>query len=265
MNEAPLNVASWGAGDPVVLVHSGGMSSRQWKKLAERLAGTHRVLAPDLLGSGDNPPWPEDKPFEFGMDVDALATLLGTLPKPAHLVGHSYGGLLALTLARKYPERVRSLAVFDPVAFGVLHGAQDTEGLSDLARAAENPVFTDERLGGSDAWMQAFVDYWNGPGSWRAMPEPSRASFLRVGRKVFQEVRTLMLDRTGPDAYAKVTLPTLLMFGEKSPAAARRVVTLLSQALPAATLVQIPGAGHMGPLTHGTLVNERIAEHLARA
>ncbi|PTL75516.1 alpha/beta fold hydrolase [Vitiosangium sp. GDMCC 1.1324] len=266
MREASLSVTSWGQGDPVLALHSGGMSSRQWRKLGERLASAYRVFAPDFLGSGDNPLWPDDKPFDFSQDVEAIAALLESLPRSAHLVGHSYGGLIALTLARKYPDRVRSVAVFDPVAFGVLHRASDAEGLADLARASENrPEFQDEARGGGDAWMQAFVDYWNGEGSWRAMPAPSRESFLRVGRKVFQEVRSLMLDRTAAEDYAQVTGPALLLYGEKSPAAARRVVTVLARALPSATLVEVPGAGHMGPITHPGLVNERIAEHLARA
>lgn len=264
MGEA-LTVASWGKGEPVVLLHSGGMSSRQWRKLGERLAGTWHVLAPDFLGSGDNPPWPEGQPFHFHQDVEAVAALLGTLPRSAHVVGHSYGGLIAMTLARLHPERVRSVAVFDPVTFGVLHRAEDAEGLADLARAEGQPIFLDETRGGGEAWMEAFVDYWNGPGSWRAMTEPSRQAFLRVGRKVFLEVNSLMRDRTAAEEYAHVPGPALLLHGERTPLAARRVVELLARAMPTATLEAIAGAGHMGPLTHPGLVNERIAAHLARA
>ena len=47
------------------LLHSGGMSSRQWRKLAELLSRKRSVRAPDFLGSGDNEPWPADKPFHF--------------------------------------------------------------------------------------------------------------------------------------------------------------------------------------------------------
>lgn len=265
MGEVPLSVASWGKGAPVVLLHSGGMSSRQWRRLGERLAGSWHVLAPDFLGSGDNPPWPEEQPFEFHQDVEAIAALLGTLPRSAHVVGHSYGGLIAMTLARKYPERVRSVAVFDPVTFGVLHRAGDARGLANLPGAEGQPVLLDDAHGGGDAWMESFVDYWNGGGSWRAMPEPSRQAFLRVGRKVYYEVRSLMRDRTAAEEYARIPGPALLLHGERSPLAARRVVELLQRAMPTASLEGIAGAGHMGPLTHPGLVNERIAAHLARA
>ncbi|AKU97995.1 alpha/beta superfamily hydrolase [Labilithrix luteola] len=259
-----LHTTSRGEGQPVVMLHSGGMSSRQWKKLGDVLATSHRVVAPDFLGSGSNPPWPEGERFDFTMDVEAVAKIVGELGQPVHLVGHSYGGLVAMTLARRSPGSVRSVAVYDPVAFGVLHAANDVEGLTDLARN-DKPIFFDLERGGSDAWFEVFVDYWNGPGSWRAMPEPARQSFLQVGRKVFFEVYSLLQDRTAASAYAPIEAPALLLTGEASPAAAKRVAARLADSMPHGRLVQISGAGHMGPITHGAAVNEAIREHVASA
>jgi pimeloyl-ACP methyl ester carboxylesterase len=254
-----------GTAQPALLLHSSGMSSRQWGRLAEILGRTHDVIAPDLLGSGANPPWPDEKAFDLSEDVDAIERLVERLAEPAHLVGHSYGGLLALTLARRAPERVRSLAVYDPVAFGVLHAANDAEGLEDLDRAGKNPVFTDFEHGGDDAWFEVFVDYWNGPGAWRGMTRSGRESFLRVGRKVFYEVWSLIHDRTPASAYAGIDAPALFLGGADSPAAARRVVALLGEAFPRGRVQMVPGAGHMGPLTHAAMVNDAIVAHINNA
>lgn len=250
---------------PVVLLHSGGMSSRQWRRLAEALAPSHPVVAPDLLGSGDNPPWPDDAPFDLDVELAPLEQRIAALARPVHLVGHSYGGLLALTLARRAPERVRSLAVYDPVAFGVLHAADDREGLADLARAERDPVFTDPVRGGDAAWFEAFIDYWNGPGGWQGLSAPAQQSFLRVGRKVFAEVMALMQERSPAAAYAGIVAPTLLLAGGRSPAAARRVVALLAGALPRAQTLVLEDAGHMGPLTHAERVNAAIVAHIDAA
>ena len=250
---------------PVVLLHSGGMSSRQWRRLADALGGTHRVVAPDFLGSGANPAWPDAAPFGFPQDLDVIQRLVEGFGQPAHVVGHSYGGLIAIQLARRAPHLIRSVAAYDPVAFGVLHGAADAEGLADLARAEEAPLFADASRGGSDAWFELFVDYWNGPGSWRAMAAPGRDAFLRVGRKVFLEVDSLMKDRTPASAYAGVTAPALFLTGERSPAAARRTVAILAAAFPRGRAQTVAGAGHMGPISHGAAVNEAIAAHLAAA
>jgi pimeloyl-ACP methyl ester carboxylesterase len=261
----PLQVTVRGEGEPAVLLHSGGMSGRQWRKLGDALAPTHRVYTPDFLGSGENPPWPPDAPFHFHQDVEALGEVLAGIEGPVHLAGHSYGGLIALELARKAPAKVRSLAVYDPVAFGVLHGTQDREGLDDLSRASSNPLFSHPEQGGSESWFEAFVDYWNGPGSWSALKPAAREAFLRVGRKVYLEVSTLMEDRTPLPAYAAITAPSLLLHGEHTPASARRVVALLGTTIPRATVRPIPAAGHMGPITHAEAVNAAITQHFLAA
>ena len=250
-----------GEGELVLLLHSGGMSSRQWRRLAERLGTSHRVVSPDFLGSGDNPPWPPEQPFDFHADVSEIRTILDAYGPAAHLVGHSYGGLVAATIARERPAEVRSLSLYDPVAFGILHDPPDDAGLADLDRAGNNPIFLDDSLGGSEPWFSVFVEFWNGPGSWAAMPAPAREAFLKVGRKVYYEVRSLMADHTPASAYAVVRAPTLLLTGERTPTAARKVIERLAAALKAQVEV-VEGAGHMGPITHANAVNELVARHI---
>jgi pimeloyl-ACP methyl ester carboxylesterase len=249
-----------GEGVPVVLLHSGGMSARQWKRLVERLAATHRVVAPDLLGSGDNPPWPADAPFHFSQDVEAIASIVRELGQPVHVVGHSYGGLLALLLARTQPSLVRSIAVYDPVAFGVLQDEPDAEALF-----TDTPALVDDAIGGTEPWFRVFVDWWNGAGTWAALPEPARAGFLRVGRKVFLEVTSLLSDRTTAAQWGAIRVPTLLFTGERTPSTERRVVHRLAAAIAGARVVDVPGAGHMGPITHADLVDPQIARHIAES
>lgn len=249
----------------VFLLHSSGMSSRQWDRLAQALSPTHRTISPDFLGSGDNPPWPDDQSFEFIDDVLVIEREIARIGEPVHLVGHSYGGLVAATVARRNPGSVRSLALYDPVVFGVLHDTNDAEGLDDLLRGGRLPEFLDPEHGGGDPWFEAFVDYWNGPGTWRGMTASGRESFLRVGRKVFLEVRSLLNDRTRVRDYAEVQASALLLGGELSPTAARRVVSILAAALPRGRALTVPGAGHMGPLTHGSRVNQAIVAHIASA
>lgn len=264
-----------GAGAPVVLIHGSGMSSRQWRALMATLAPTRRAVAPDLLGCGENPPWQAEAPFEHALDVAAVtevvlaeSALVGGAP--VDLVGHSYGGLLALTVARERPDLVRTLGVYDPVAFGVLYGADgdhdDTrEARDDLARLATTPALSNPASEGGDAWFRAFMTYWAHEGVWDALPSEARAESLRVGRKVAREVRSIMNDRVPASAYASVRAPTLLLTGERTPRAARKVIGALRQAMPHATVQVIAGAGHAGPLSHAAEVNEMLLAHLQRA
>ncbi len=260
-----LHVNFSGQGPTLVMLHSGGMSGRQWRKLAEALSDRYRVVLPDFLGSGGNPAWPREQSFHFSQDVEQIEKLLESLQRPYHLIGHSYGGLVALTVARHQPQNIASLTLYDPVAFGVLFDPHDNEGVDDLNQVAAHPVFLDDEQGGGPLWMQTFVDYWNGPGSWQAMPEPNRQAFLQVGRKVYYEVRSLSEDRTPLEAYRTLTMPALLVYGEKTPPAARRVLQLLATVLPRADLQMLPGAGHMGPLTHAAAFQQLVETHLARS
>ena len=251
-----LAASDTGTGDPVVLVHSGGFTSRQWRKLAEALAPTQRVVAPDLTGYGASSPLAPGEPFEYREDVAALAGLIAELP-PAHVVGHSYGGLLALQLALARPEAVRSLALYEPVAFGILDAPEDADARANLE--LDVAEYTGE------PWLAAFVDWWNGSGAWAHLAPEARDGFLRVGWKVYREVASLIADRTDRATYATIAVPTLLLGGERTPLAERRVLDKLARALPAARLERFADMGHMGPITHAAIVNAAIAAHVRAA
>ncbi len=247
----------------VLTLHSGGFSSRQWRKLVESLGPGHRVLNPDLLGYGTQPPWPAGEPFHFQQDLDAVEALLAAEGAPAHLVGHSYGGFLALKLALARPDLVRSLALYEPVAFGILDEPADEAARRGLTTV--KTTWEPDPEGVDEGWLEAFVDWWNGPGAWKALAPPTRATFRATGWKVFQEVMSLAADRTGRQTWATIAAPTLLLGGGRSPYTERRVLEKLAAALPNATLRMFEDAGHMGPLTHADAVNGAVAEWIARA
>ncbi|MFO0615593.1 MAG: alpha/beta fold hydrolase [Polyangiaceae bacterium] len=254
-----LHVERKGSGRPAVLLHSSGLAGRQWRRLEREVVelGATAII-PDLTGQGRSPAWPEPEPFSFEVDVDRVASLVAAEPERVHLVGHSYGGLVALKVAARDPSRVASLTLIDPVAFGVL--AEDATGVGerDLARVDFAWEPTDA---GRDRWLRTFVDYWSGEGAWAGLREDARAEFRRVGWVLYEGARTLTADRTRARSYGVIDAPVELAIGEASPPAARRVVEILGAALPRATTTVLEGAGHMSPLTH----HDAVARVIARA
>jgi pimeloyl-ACP methyl ester carboxylesterase len=256
-----IHIEDEGAGEPVILLHSSGMSGRQWRRLQARLVRDgFRTLVPDLLGSGRSSAWPDGEAFTFLHDIEVVEAILQRLGESAHLVGHSYGGLIALCVAERHPEQTLSLSLYDPVAFGTLDGERDAEARANLGslhfRWGDSPAE-------HEAWLEAFVTYWNGPEAWPALQGTTRAEFVRTGWVAHEGARSLVADLTPASAYAKLRCPTLLLTGTGTPTAARHVIERLAESIPSARKTTLQGAGHMGPLTHGDLVSDLIARHIA--
>jgi pimeloyl-ACP methyl ester carboxylesterase len=251
-----LHVDDTGTGEPVVLLHSHGLSGRQWRRLsADLVARGMRSLAVDLTGQGQSEPWPQPEPFSFHVDVERVAELVRTV-QPAHVVGHSYGGLVALHVALAEPRAVRTISVFDAVAFGVLDADDDRD-----ARAILDAL--DLSWDSRERWLRTFVEFWSGAGAWDALRGDARDEFLRTAWVIREGVRSLMEDRTPAKAFAKLGVPALVVTGELSPLPARRVIERLAQAIPYARHAIVPGVGHLAPVTNTREVNPVILDELA--
>ena len=116
-----------GAGEPIVLLHCTGHSGRQWAELAAALRTDFEVIAPDLCGYGGTAHWPGSGTFNLGIEADLVAALVERLNRPAHIVGHSFGGAVALQLALRHPDLVKSLTVIEPAAFHLLCDGDDED------------------------------------------------------------------------------------------------------------------------------------------
>jgi pimeloyl-ACP methyl ester carboxylesterase len=118
-----VHVTVWGDGEPAVFVHgSFGWGEETWRE-QRPLADEYRLLLVDRRGFGASP---ADGRVDFDRDAEDVAELLAD---GAHLVGHSYGGVVSLLAAAQRPDAVRSLALIEPPAFGVARGDAAVEEL----------------------------------------------------------------------------------------------------------------------------------------
>ncbi len=130
-----LDYRESGTGEAVVLLHSTGFDSGQWRGVGEMLARDFRVLAPDLPGYGESRVVDDGMSLEH--DLQAVVLLLQQCGRPAHLVGHSYGGLLALRLALTEPALLASLTLIEPMSRGVLQGSDAAAARAEAGAGAD--------------------------------------------------------------------------------------------------------------------------------
>lgn len=260
--------------DVTLFLHSTGTTPALWSGMAAGVAPGMQGLAPANLGYAPNPPLRRGTPFTLDDELRHLTRALDDAA-PAdtgvHLVAHSYGGLLALYLAKQLGPRVRSLFLYEPVLFGALlrelesGRSVDPSAAAEVRLFAEHPWFlTDEARMGTPEWLETFIDYWNRPGSWARMPEAARAQTEAWGWKMSQEVRAIFTDPRRFHEHAHPAPTTLLLGGRTTAASRATTLTLAATAFPHAARVELPKAGHMGALTHPDEVLGNLREHFAR-
>jgi pimeloyl-ACP methyl ester carboxylesterase len=256
--------------DVALFVHSTGTGPFMWTRLLAALPSGVTALTPTNLGYSPATAVPRG---QVSTVADEVAHLRAQIPEGTtgvHLGGHSYGGLVALSLAIELSlageVAVRSLWLYEPVLFAPLMAHAESlppDVAQDVAWLDSDPHFLHDEHGGSEAWLQGFVDYWNQAGTWVAMPEKSRAMARMVGWKMYQEVRCVA--REARDfAHYQFNIPMTLLRGEHTTAPAREMAQRLAAVNPQAVLTVLPGVGHMGVVSAPDLVAAELAQHWGR-
>jgi pimeloyl-ACP methyl ester carboxylesterase len=248
---------------PVVCLHSSGASGRQWRRLiadatAQGLSGPWH--APDFMGHAGRAGWPDGAPGDLRTEALAVLAALDLPPdQPLHLVGHSYGGATALQLALLQPQRVRSLTLYEPVAFGVL--GEGEPGLHEARQVAQT-VEADLDRGDLDAAARGFVGYWQGRDIWPELDAAQRARLAEPMPTIRRHFEGLYAARWRDDELARLQMPVQLICGGATRDSARAVAQTLARRLPGAQLRWLEGCAHLAPLSEPERVNPLILAHL---
>lgn len=250
---------------PVIALHSSASNGRQWNKLREDLEQQHIVETPELPGY--------DRKIDRLPDIRGLESVvtpmishISRFGEPVHLVGHSFGGGVALKIALVYPQLVKSLTLYEPIAFHLLldSDAVDRALVWELQQIAHS--MTGQLNSGADNIdMSPFIDFWNGTGCWQNMPEAARDKIAGTAENVVGDFEAELGETWSLDDLLKLDIPTQVMMGMDSPAVAQRMSKLVFDGVPDAELVMLPGLDHMAPINAPNWVNPRIVQHIARA
>jgi pimeloyl-ACP methyl ester carboxylesterase len=238
----------------VVLLHSGVADSRMWEVQRRALEGRYAVWAPDLRGFGDRPHQPG--PFSHADDVLALLDQHGV--EKAALVGSSFGGRVALETASMAPHRVSTLVLLCAAA-PLLPPTEDVEAFGE----------EEDRLleaGDRHGAVELNVRTWLGPSA-----DESARELVRV-----MQTRAFDLDAAaeqlsppvGPQRpeidLAALTMPALVVSGDRDLLWFRQTAQHLAQRLPHAEAVALEWAGHLPSLERPGETAALVSDYLDR-
>lgn len=257
MKNEKSNVFYMGKGIPIVLLHSAMSSKLQWYFLMRAMSKDYLLVAVDFYGCGDSPFPGNAETFSLSDEIALVDSLLdGIIPpgEPIHLVGHSYGGAVALRICYRGPKRIRSLTLFEPVAYHLLSATD--EALIE-ARKTAGTVKSYLDKGDYAGGAGYFIDFWNGAGTFASYPKEMQDILAEGAKKMPLNFRALMSEPLSLEDYRKITTPTCLIAGRQSPISSRRVAELLVDYLPHRRLHWLD-TGHMAPINEPHKVNSLI-------
>jgi len=248
----------------VLCLHASGSSSRQWNALVERIGRRANVLTIDFYGHGGAPNWNEPRPLALSDEsARALRVLFGA-GRAVHLVGHSYGGAVALAMAIEQPDRFASVTLYEPVPFATLFAYDPHSAASIEVRTVADGIDRSLRNGHVEAAAERFVTYWSGPDAWQRLEGPQRTTIASRMPSVDRHFKALASEPARLNEYKQLTVPVLLMAGAQTRASTRRLTELLAFALPNCEVEMFEGLEHMGPVTACDVVNDRIERFLSQ-
>jgi 3-oxoadipate enol-lactonase len=239
-------------GPTVVLSNSVGSTRAMWDPQVPVLAAAgFRVVRYDARGHGASPVPPG--PYRIGdLADDLLALLDATGTERAHLIGLSLGGMTAMRLTARHPDRVASLALLCTSA-----SLGPPEFWLDRARAA--------RAGGTGSIAEAIVARWFTETTARTAPEKVAEAVAMVASIPAEGYAGCCEAIAAMDLRADlpgITVPTLALAGADDPATPPEHLEYIAKHIPGATLIVVPGAAHLANLERPEQVNAALLEHL---
>jgi 3-oxoadipate enol-lactonase len=241
--------------DTVVLIHAVGYDLTYWDRQIEALQADYNVVAFDLPGHGSSPGGPQDCSFDKA--AATVADLIEVVSsRPVHLVGISYGGMIAQATVLARPELVRSLTLI---------GTASTfpEAVRKGMRTRAEVI----RAGGMYAVLQPSLERWFTPETRAQRPDiVDRVSktMLADDPTVHAAIWEIIADFEVYSRLCEINCPTLVMVGERDPSTPPATASALAKSIKGASLVVLPSTSHMSTVEAPDAVNVELLQFLAR-
>jgi 3-oxoadipate enol-lactonase len=240
----------------VLFIHGYPLSRKQWQPQMSGLAGSARLLAPDLRGFGGSDATPG--PYSMELLADDCIGFLDRLgiTKPVIVCGLSMGGYITFALYRKYPQRVQGL---------ILASTRATADSSE-AKSTRNKAIILAKKEGVEAIARLMLPKMLAASTYTYrldLVEFIRSILLSASVPGITGVLAGMRDRSDSTTLlTQIAVPTLLIFGEEDQFVPRSEIEVMHASIKDARLHWLPDAGHLPNLEQPEIFNSLVQEYL---
>jgi pimeloyl-ACP methyl ester carboxylesterase len=255
-----------GRGPTVVLVPGSCSTGAAWRPVIASLGERFRCISTSLLGYGGTRERRDGEDCSIAHEVEVLERVVRTAASPVHLVGHSFGGLVAialvlknLALARRLP--LASLTVLEAPALTLLREAEQDQHHYRSFQDMTDSYFAAFAGGDAEA-VRLMIDFYGGLGTFASWPRRVRTYAMETTAVNIRDWASAFGFALSSAMVRLVDVPSLVAWGACSHPAARRANSLLGASLRAASSVEIAGAAHFMISTHAGAVARHVAHHV---
>jgi pimeloyl-ACP methyl ester carboxylesterase len=252
-----------GSGPAVVLVPGSCSTGAAWRPVIAAWQGRFRTVTTSLLGYGGTAERRTRDDPSIAHEVAIVEAVIRKAGGAVHLVGHSFGGLVALAVALRGVVRLASFTILEAPAAEILRECGETEHYAAFRRMTDG-YFARFAAGEPEA-IADMIDFYSRAGTFASWPPRLRAYAVETTAVNILDWASAFGFPLRRAALARLGLPVLVVHGGASHPAVQRANALLAENITAASLAAIDGAAHFMIATHAGDVAGLIADHVARA
>ena len=248
LNGLEIDYDESGTGPTLVLVPGSFSTGAAWRPVTKRLNGMFRIVTTSLPGYGGTREVRDGSKPDIDLLAEVVEEVVRTTGSAVHLVGHSFGGCVAVAVATRGLVKLSGLTLFEANPVDVLRMSDERElhcavrGMLDAYEAA-----ADDGMGAVAARV---IDFWGGAGSFDALPEAVRGYVAATAATNALDWRTALGFNADAAAYRAIDCRARFVFGSEGHKAAKCMAEVLGNLVPNGKVTEMSGASHFMLATH---------------
>ena len=255
-----IDYSECGTGPTIVLVPGSCSTGAAWRPVIATWNGQFRCVTTSLLGYGGTVERRTAADPDISHEAEILESVVRKAGGRVHLVGHSFGGLVALAVALRNRVPLASLVILEAPAPEVLRDRGEHQHYRAFRQMTE--AYFAAFDGGNAEAIAAMIDFYGGAGTYASWPPRVRAYAVETTPVNILDWASAYGFALPAKSLATVQIPALVIRGEASHPAVQRANALLGESMGNAALATIDTAAHFMIATHPNEVGHLIARHV---